>query len=170
MKNPDLKSVVEIIHGYTKGKMSARPEFYSGRGVNSGDLNHNLLLMIHEGIKKELGEKQAEAFVEMLQVLTDLSATSFLNALFRLESNDWNFKVSLFNQKNDGMAFKGVDEDGGLSAMFTVMETMHRPKGQDAAYAEYMSATITQPFFAAIGVKSKRKPKSGYCDGYGSYR
>jgi len=162
----DRKSVIEIIHGYTEGRMSARPEFYSGRGVNTGDLNHKHLKMIYTGIKKELGDAQAEAFVEMLQVLKDMSATGFLNSLYRLEDNGWKFDKALFNRKNDGIAFHGVDQDGGLSAMITVMETMHRK--HEPAMDEFMALTIIRPFLAEIGVEMKRKPKTqtGYCGYY----
>jgi len=168
-KPPEIKpsTVVQIIHGYTDGRMSARPEYYSGRGVNTGDLNHKHLLMIHTGIKKELGDDQAAAFVEMLQVLEDMSATGFLNSLYRLEANGWKFDKKLFNYKNDGLAYKGIDEDGGLSAMFTVMESMHRKK-EPAAIDSYMAQTIVRPFFDAIGVESKRKSKSPH-GGYNYY-
>jgi hypothetical protein len=158
----NTKSVVQIIHTYCDGRMSARPEFYSGRGVNTGDLNHKLLLMIYNGIKKELGDKPAEAFVEMVQVLKDMSATGFLNSLYRLEANHWQFDQKLFNQQHDGLAYKNVDEDGGLSAMITVMETLGRPKNRGGFSFEFLSFTISRPFLDAIGVEPKRKPKSPY--------
>ena len=72
-----------------KAGMSSRPEYYSGRGVKVCDLSGEQLFMIYKGIKENLGERQAEAFVNMIEKLQSLSATNFLNCLYVLEASDW---------------------------------------------------------------------------------
>lgn len=70
-------------------RMSTRPEYYSGRGAILCDLNGEQLFIIYKGIKENIGEKQAESFVKMIENINSLSATNFLNCLYALEANDW---------------------------------------------------------------------------------
>lgn len=70
-------------------KMSTRPEYYSGRGARVCDLNGEQLFIIHKGIKENIGEAQAQAFVNMIENIDSLSATNFLNCLYALEASDW---------------------------------------------------------------------------------
>jgi len=72
--------------------MSARPEFYSGRGARRSDLSGEMLIAIHKIITEKLGENQAKEFVTMIQNISCLSATNFLNSLFALEANNWVYK------------------------------------------------------------------------------
>ena len=46
--------------------MSTRPEFFSGRGATTSDLNYETLTGIHDGIKKEFGDGAAKNFVLMV--------------------------------------------------------------------------------------------------------
>jgi len=85
-----LISAADIISKYTKGRLSARPDFYSGRGNNPGDLNSDHLEMIWNGVKTEVGQEAARAFVNMVaQMTTDASATTFLVSFNRLARNNW---------------------------------------------------------------------------------
>ncbi len=81
-----------IVGTYTKNRMSSRPEYYSGRGAILSDLNSELLEMIHEGIRREIGEKAAKNFVQMVADIDALSATFFLNSLYGLEASGWKWK------------------------------------------------------------------------------
>lgn len=86
-------SVVDIIEKYTQGRMSSRPEYYSGRGNNPGDLDSSTLQNIYEGIEAQVGAEAAKAFVNMVGEMTeDASATTFLVSLYRLERNEWKFE------------------------------------------------------------------------------
>ncbi|MGB4056517.1 MAG: hypothetical protein WBK77_00335 [Alphaproteobacteria bacterium] len=83
----------EIVYKYGQRKLSARPEYYAGRGNNHGDLNSDLIEMVYDGIQTEVGSDAAKAFVNMVSRMTDdASATTFLVSLYRLERNDWKFK------------------------------------------------------------------------------
>ena len=55
--------------------MSARPEFYSGRGAISCDLNDKILEKVHKGVQREHGEEAAKQFVQMVADVPKLSAT-----------------------------------------------------------------------------------------------
>lgn len=69
--------------------MSARPEFYSGRGAILSDLNSTILEKVYQGIKAEYGQDAASSFAQMVANTDKLSATLFLTSLFRLYLNDW---------------------------------------------------------------------------------
>lgn len=100
----------DIINGYTNGKMSARPEFYAGRGSMTCDLNSQILEMIYDGIKKEKGEKAAEAFVNMVgDMEDDASATTFLVSLYRLEDSGWEYQSKLVTSEADVLAESFAD-------------------------------------------------------------
>ena len=87
----------------TMKMMSARPEFYSGRGANISDLDSKRLEYIYQFIKKEHGEKAGENFIQMVADIPVLSATDFLNTLYRLDSNNWRWDKSLLGNE------KGID-------------------------------------------------------------
>ena len=89
----------EIIHSIGR---SARPEYYSGRGATTTDLNGDKLFAIYTKITEEIGEKEAEAFVTMIENLKYLSMTNFLNALYALESNQWVYKPVVENDIDIG--------------------------------------------------------------------
>lgn len=74
--------------------MSARPEFYSGRGAVTWDLDGHKLFTMHKLIKEKLGETEAKAFVTMIENIDCLSATNFLNCLIQLIGNNWEYKES----------------------------------------------------------------------------
>lgn len=69
--------------------MSARPEFYSGRGASYGDLDSTKLTRIHAALVRYHGEAAGTAFVQMVADIGVLSATAFLQCLYRLEASDW---------------------------------------------------------------------------------
>lgn len=69
-----------IIQHYTN--MSARPEFYSGRGARVGDLSSKELEEIYKGLKKEAGDQAAKNFVQFVYDFDKLAATTFLNDFY----------------------------------------------------------------------------------------
>jgi hypothetical protein len=69
--------------------MSLRPEFYSGRGATTCDLNHQHLEGIWSGIKEQIGEAEAESFVQLVRKIKVMSATTFLQELYALCDNNW---------------------------------------------------------------------------------
>jgi hypothetical protein len=76
-------------HYASEAGMSQRPEYYSGRGPNPGDLDSTQITKIHEMVLRDGGRKHADAFVAMVASLKTAAATSFLNGLYALEARDW---------------------------------------------------------------------------------
>jgi hypothetical protein len=99
-----------------EANMSARPEFYSGRGAISDDLNSKILEKVYQGVQREHGEKAAKQFAQMVADIPSLSATDFLLTLYRLESNNWKWNKKMLGNE------KGIDVgpdygDGGREAI-----------------------------------------------------
>lgn len=89
MKNPKtLETLKEILR---KNRMSTRPEFYSGRGVNYGDLNEEILIGIYYDVQKTFGKRASEGFVDLMRGIKTLSATAFLEDLYSLFYSDWKY-------------------------------------------------------------------------------
>jgi len=86
--------------------MSARPEYYSGRGATMSDLNSDILEKIYQGIKEVHGGKAAGEYVKMVSKIPKLSATDFLLSLYRLEGNKWKWGKGMSGNE------KGVYVDG----------------------------------------------------------
>lgn len=148
-------SAREIV--YSVG-MSGRPEFYSGRGATMSDLNGDKLYAIYQKIAQELGTRQADAFVTMVQKLEILSATNFLNSLYALELNDWN--LTSFNESNIDV---GPNVAGrGIIALATVAESLFYCGRNDTEY-------IRSSFLSKIGFETgpkERERSYWYDDGY----
>ena len=81
--------------------MCDRPEYYSGRGATTSDLDGDKLYAIYQKITQELGANPADAFVTMVKKLKTLSATNFLNSLYTLERYDWTENVSFHESDID---------------------------------------------------------------------
>lgn len=73
----DIKSAVPR---WCKDQFILRASFYTGRGVNSGDLNSKYLERIYQGIKAEICEAAAINFARFVNHLKDLTASAFIQA------------------------------------------------------------------------------------------
>lgn len=74
--------------------MSSRPAYYSGRGVNRGDLGYRELTCIYRYLEagasqRHFPETAPEGFISMVLSIEILSATAFLNHLRDLANNGW---------------------------------------------------------------------------------
>lgn len=65
------------------------PYSFAGRGATTADLNSNILHRIHAGIRKFYGDEAARNFVLMVEELPKLSGVMFLENLYALENNGW---------------------------------------------------------------------------------
>ncbi len=105
--------------------MSARPEFYSGRGAIIDDLTGPKLERIYGHIKHEHGGEAAQNFVQMVADIPVLSATDFLLSLYRLEENDWKYDQKLLSgQKGIDIGPDYGDGNRGAIALGTVMTVL----------------------------------------------
>lgn len=133
--------------------MSTRPEYYSGRGATTSDLNSEILFGLHKDIEKEYGKTAADSFVKMVAGLEVASATTFLNELYRLFNNEWKF-VENHRQDKKGVTVP-KNEDGeydnhsavmGIVGVFNAIHQEHN----DTSY-------VVGGFLCANGVKPKNK-------------
>lgn len=119
-------SARQIINNYCQGRMSARPEFFSGRGVTSSDMNSSILEMIYGGILKEIGADAARNFVNMVADVS-MAATTFLINLYNLEGNEWVWRG---NKSDEDIAIE-KDNDGNYdlaSGLFSVAAAFTNPR------------------------------------------
>lgn len=96
----DLEEKMNAMAIVRLAKMSTRPEFYSGRGAISSDLNDKTLEKIYQIIEREHGKDAAENYVKMVAGMPKLSATDFLITLYRLDSNKWKWEERLSSKEN----------------------------------------------------------------------
>lgn len=111
MKQTSLEGRMDARQIAMEAGMSARPEFYSGRGAIACDLNDKILEKVYQTVQREHGEKAAKQFAQMVADVPELSATDFLLTLYRLEGQDWKWnKRMLGNEKGVDV---GPDYDNG---------------------------------------------------------
>src|SRR3989338_1536022 len=141
--------------------MSARPEFYSGRGAISCDLNSKQLETIYGLIKNHYGEKASEGFVKMVSEIPVLSATDFLISLYFLEGNNWEYNK--YRVKSDAVGGISVDKnkDGSYNmegGMFGLMAALSSNGRNETEY-------IRRDFLVKHGITPKRVLGDNYLSG-----
>ena len=93
----DPKIVIKQIVS-TSG-MDENPAYYSGRKATFADLNGEILLEIFRKLEK-LDKKKALAMVKMTLEMPTLGATAFLNSLYNLAANGYNFSKDIIIENN----------------------------------------------------------------------
>lgn len=127
-------------------RMSTRPEYYSGRGATTSDLNDQILFGIHKDLKKDFGEDAGNGFVKMIDGIKVLSATAFLNGLYELYYNNW-----IYNEQQPDSITIQKDDDGNYNSnvgMIGVMESLFSCGRDD-------TQQIKSHFLRCNGVKCK---------------
>lgn len=147
MFSPFLRSVLtKSGHAEDGCGMSDRPEYYSGRGATTSDLDPNKLQKIWTAILAHRGAKEAEAFVRMVESIPVLSATDFLLALCALERNNFKWDHDMLPKG------KGIHATDHGSAFGTVMSVMSGSMKSDS------TREIKFPFLNKHGRKIKMSP------------
>ena len=139
-------------------RMSTRPEFYSGRGAITCDLDGQILEGIFQGIKKEFGEEPAKNFVKMVDDIKVISATTFLEELYMLCNNGWKYrKKSKAHQasgisipKNENGEYDENSLTSGILGMFAAISNGSRDE----------TPVIKNYFLSKHGVKLKGRTVS----------
>lgn len=121
MKKKTIYDVKEMVN---KAGLCDRPEYYSGRGPMTCDLNSEQLEKIYSLIKKNIGDDAAQNYVGMVATLNDMSATSFLNNLYNLFYADWKWDCKK-PQAN------GIDFSNEVEAFGTLAGVMSRRNDTD---------------------------------------
>lgn len=78
----DIKSIdiQSSVSRWCKNQFILRASFYTGRGVNNGDLNSRYMEMIYQGLKTEVCQAAATNFAKFTNQLKDLTASAFIQA------------------------------------------------------------------------------------------
>ena len=104
--------------------MSSRPAYYSGRGATLSDLNSEKLLKIQSQIEKKHGKDASKAFVNMIQSMSNLNATDFIENLYMLERKGWVWDIKStskngfdFDKNKDG----SHNESQLMASLFSAM-------------------------------------------------
>lgn len=127
-------------------RMSTRPEYYSGRGATTSDLNEQILFGIHKDLKNEFGEDAGNGFVKMIDGIKVLSATAFLNGLYELYYNNW-----IYNEQQPDSITIQKDDDGNYNStvgMIGVIDSLFSCGRDD-------TQQIKSHFLRCNGVKCK---------------
>jgi hypothetical protein len=160
----------QAVRKWTEGKLSSRPEYYCGRGVNTGDLNSDLLEMLWTGLTRSVGIPAADNFIYMVRDLTDLSATAFLKAFEEFYQNNFVWRPRK-QTIADQMAYTGRSDDPHtFEALKLGMQEMlmkarlnpGRSAEQERAETEAASMLVKGRFLLNHGTKptTKAGPKS----------
>ncbi len=160
VENMNLETKLNAREIVGEAGMSARPEFYSGRGAINCDLNDKKLESIYQTIKREYSEGAAQYFAQMVADIPKLTATDFLLTLYRLEAQNWKWNKNLLGDE------KGIDvgPDQGdgkreITGMMTVLSILGGLSERDET--EY----IRSAFLKRHGIKNTKKEECGY-NGY----
>ncbi len=126
--------------------LNDRASFYSGRGVNYGDLNENNLVAIFTKLLK-FDVNYALNFVEMVCHMKTLGATEFINKFKYFSTNK--FKLDELSFDDSNVSLDGVyGEARNLVAAISLFSVMSR--GNDENYQIYASEQIKSSFMAKI--------------------
>ena len=118
--------------------LNCHPEYYRGRGARFNDLDGTKLANIHQKIQENFGENAAKAFVTMVENVKVLSVKKFLESLYALEQNHWQFSDKIQTEINE--------KKENYGSMRTVYE-YHESLNDDTDY-------IRRSFFANINGKN----------------
>lgn len=124
--------------------MSTRPEFYSGRGAISSDLNGRSLEVIYAAIEKNVNKAAADEYAKMVRDIPVLSATDFLITLAHFEANNWVWDEKLAN--------KGGTAISDIGSLFGTM--MSDSSRDETVY-------IRADFLRSHGLKETREDGKG---------
>lgn len=134
--------------------MSARPEYYSGRGATTSDLNDKILEKTYQIVKENQGEKVAKQFVEMVADIPKLSATDFLLSLYRLEGNNWKWNKKIFGDEKGVYVDGPTDQAKMAVGLMTIAEVMFGANDRDET--EY----IRGAFLKRHGIEQPKKEQN----------
>lgn len=137
------------------------PSFYSGRGATTSDLNSLILGKIHTGIRQQVGDDAAAAFVRLVAAFPVPSASAFLNGLFALEANNWVFDARQAQAS-------GICPDNFGSAFATVENVLSRVArtgdADDARWIEEQRAAQVRGSFLMQHMRSHQDARRMYGD------
>lgn len=143
---PNNMTGPEAIKRYCQGEISPRPEYYSGRGVSTYDLGPDHLNMIYNGLKNDFGEEVSATFCKMVESLTDMSATNFLNQFYFFFNSGKKWDEPKFENRIDVGPDNDCRETIASLSIFSVLG-----RKQDSNRDQMIGESIKRMFFDEIG-------------------
>ena len=128
--------------------LNPRAEYYSGRGVNTGDLNAEHLAMIFNKLCV-LDKEYALEFVKMVNDMKTLGATEFIESFYLFASNE--FKNLNGANINSNISFGNLDNESGIGIAFGVI--MSQKPSSNKYYQTYITERIKAEFM--LNIKKK---------------
>jgi hypothetical protein len=156
----------DAINKYCDGRLSDRPEYYSGRGVTTSDLGPEHLKMIYDGIVKDFGQEAGDQFLLMIEGLKDLSATNFLNQFFGFWDQGRVWQGSIGEETDIDV---GPDVPGRESVAFATALGFLGGQHMSSKETEMASTGLKLEFFARIGYKPKIMKEAENVFGFPTY-
>ncbi len=118
-------------------RCSDRPDFFSGRGPRTSDLNGELLSRIHAQVVHDNGAKAGEAFVAMVADLPSASMTNFLLNLRALSDRGWEHDPRDLDAREESMDDARSDAERGAIGFVAVAHALagvrRKPGGADSS-------------------------------------
>ena len=137
IKNRDLGR--KILHD---SDILPRASFYSGRGVNRGDLDEKKLRSIYLRLYKLNGNYAGE-FVRLVREMKTLGASEFITNFLAFASNG--FKIENLQLDDSNISVDDLDAEGrDMVALLSILSTISR--GDDMQYQITESETIKWNF------------------------
>ena len=132
--------------------LTDRASYYSGRGVNLGDLNSDKLIKIHEKLRR-IKPASIVAFSDMIDAMPTLGATEFISSFQALARNGFEFdesKVITNNYSLDGLHGAARDMVAMLN-VFTALSSNSFGRN-DEYYTRMIKEKYQEATFFEVGV------------------
>lgn len=141
VNNRDLASHILLTSG-----LNDRASYYSGRGVNYGDLNEKNLIAIFGKLLK-LDQSYATEFVEMVKQMKTLGATEFINSFMNFAASG--FKSEYLKNEDSNISLDGLyGQARDTVAFVSIFSAMSR--GNDMDYQISASEGMKHSFISRI--------------------
>lgn len=116
------KSISEILR---RAGLTSRPEYFSGRG--EGDITSEHLIKLHKLILEHKGVSAAENFVFMVKGINELTGTSFIKKVLKLDASKYKWQSDFNDSKilNDNVE---LDMDNNLQVVATITSLLSKSR------------------------------------------
>lgn len=124
--------------------LSDRASYYSGRGVNYGDLSDKNLVSIFEKLLK-YDKSYAINFIELVVNMNSLGATEFINTFLNFAQNGFKYSSLVIDKSNIDLGSN--HEMTEVLAIASMASAFNRESGNDQYY---LTDTIKYNFLGAV--------------------
>lgn len=127
---------------YTSG-LSARPEYYSGRGARLSDLNGQMLYSIYNKLTR-LDQNKGLNMAIMTLNMNSLETTNFLEKLYQLVENNYNLEKLQLSDNNYSLGTTKNNEKENTE-LYTYSTSLNNLKTDDTEIIKFEFKRILPP-------------------------